>query len=259
MNRGAKRPSARVALLGAAAIILAGAAAWIVLEHPHTSPAASAKTVATFQPEQRELTRRDYVSALVRQGNDEAVRKLVACYVAWAGVQDAIDTRQDILDALFKLESLARRLDATLRAIALDPTPPEDDSLWHHAVDRMSQTWQRDEANLPLAQELMLLETRPRARRFMATAMAQFAQSEPARQLSETRRIALSQDLIDIYFGDRAEAYRSELEPAIRSLSGNDVALLLKEGPEGVKLGEMGILVRRDHAIQQAARDLASK
>jgi hypothetical protein len=93
----------------------------------------------------------------------------------------------------------------------------------------------------------------------MAIAMAQFAQSEPARRLSEARRLALSQDVIDLYFGDQAQAYRSELEPAIRSLAGKDVALLLGEGPEGVKLDEMGILVRRDHAIQQVARDLASK
>jgi hypothetical protein len=192
--------------------------------------------------------------ALARHGNDETIKRLVASYVAWAGARDSLDARQDILEALFQLKSLPRRLSAMLDAMAGDPTPPEDDPLWGHAVDKMSRAWQDEMGRLPQIEDVMLLETRPRARRFMATAMAQLAQSEPARRLSEGRRIALSQDLIDVYFGEEAASYRSELEPAIRSLSGSDVALLLREGPEGVRLNEMGILVRREQVIQQVTR-----
>jgi hypothetical protein len=260
MNRAANRSSRPGgALLAAAVLVSGGVATWRATQHPPVRPFSSTKQVGTIQSGKQALTQRDYVSELVRQGTDEAIKKLVACYVIWAGTRDTLDARQAILDALFQLESLPRRLDATLQAIAEDPTSPEDDPLWSRAVDKMSQTWQDNEDRLPQAQEVMLLESRPRARRLMATAMAQLARSGLAKRLSEARRLALAQDLIDLYLGDQAQAYRYELEPAIRSLSGDDVALLLREGPEGVKLDEMGILVRRDHAVQQAARDLASK
>jgi len=255
MKRRAERGAVeRRVLLGVVGLALGGAAIWRGARQQHASPSAASET-STRQEAQ---TRRD-VAPVLQKGDDESIRQLVARYISGAGARDTLDTRQQILDALYELESLPLRLHAVLGAIAGDPTPPEDDPLWSRAIDKMSRTCQDDLSRLPQAQELMLMESRLRARRFMATALAQFAQSEPAQRLSADHRIALSQDLIDEYFSEEAIAFRPELVPAIHSLSGGDVSLLLTDGAQGVKLDEMGVMVRREQAIKQMVHDLGTQ
>jgi hypothetical protein len=203
------------------------------------------------------LSKRDFVARLAVDRSDPATRKLVGSYVAWAGQPGSASAREDILDSLYRIESLPARLKAVLDAIAGDPTDPDDDRLWGQAVDGMARTILDHPARLEQMQELMLLEIRPRARRLLGTAMAQAAQSKMARELSDDRRNAFSADLIDVYFEPESAEYRSDLKRGIEALSGNDVGLVLSEGVEGVKQNELGILVRHEQATKQALDELA--
>src|SRR6185369_1104131 len=170
-----------------------------------------------------------------KQGTQEATDELVKSYVNWSSARETMNAREDILDALYKIESVPRRLKAVIEAMAGDPTPPERDPLWGKVVDRMARTLAADPSRLQQEQDLMLMENRPRAQQFLTTSMAQFTQSspgqpsEPVKNMTEDRRSALCQDLIDAYFKAGNEAYRRELVGGVEATCGHDAAVVLEK------------------------------
>jgi len=171
-------------------------------------------------------------------------------------VGDPSDARRNAVSALFEIENIALRSKAVLDTFAEELTPPSEDPTFSMAVERMAQIWESP-ARVQQGQELMLLESRPRARRLMAIAMARVAQSRAAKAYSEERRHALATDLIDVYFEPESESYRAELVPGIESVSGEDVSRVLLRGAANLKEGELGIIAREKKAMQEAVQKLA--
>ncbi len=243
-------------------LALGGATAWWATQGgqgPRVS--ANAQEVNKLK-ERKELTKEEFVAALARQGTKEATDELVKSYVNWSSARETIRAREDILDALYKIESVPRRLKAVLDAIAGDPTPPERDPLWGKAVDRMARTLAADPSRLAQEQDLMLMEKRARAQQLLTTGMAQFAQSspgvpsDPVKQLPEERRSALCHDLIDAYFQTGNESYRRELVGGVEAACGHDAAVLLTKTANGIQPSDLKILVERDEAIKEALNNL---
>jgi len=239
-------------------LALGGATAWWTTrgeDRRDLSP--NARAVAQIKKQSRELTKEELVAALARQGTAEATDELVKSYVAWAGARETEAAREDILDALFRIESVPRRLKAVLDAITGDKTPPERDPLWTRAVDRMAQSLASDPSRLAQEQDLLLMEKRERARQLLATGMAQFAQSspgvpsEPVKSLPEEKRSAFCQDLIDTYFQPKSEPYRRELVGGIEAACGHDADVVLTKTAHGIQPNELDVLVERDEAIRQ--------
>jgi hypothetical protein len=223
---------------------------------------ASVREVNKIKERSRELTKEEFVAALAKQGTQDATNELVKSYVNWSGARETIRAREDILEALYKIESVPRRLKAVLDAIAGDTTPPERDPLWNKAVDRMARTLAADPSRLSQEQDLMLMENRARARQLLTTGMAQFSQSspgvpsEPVKNLSEDRRTALCQDLIDAYFQAGNESYRKELVGGVEATCGHDAAVVLTKTANGVKTSDLKILVEGDEAMKEALNKL---
>jgi hypothetical protein len=244
-------------------LALGGATAWWATRgESGTKASANAAAVAKIQGRSGDLTKQELVAALARQGTQEATDELVKSYVNWASSRETLNAREDILDSLYKIESLPRRLKAVLDAISGDKTPPEQDPLWNRAVDRMARNLAADPSRLAQQQDLMLMEKRARAQQLLATGMAQFVQSspgvlsEPAKNLSGDRRSSICQDLIDVYFKAGSESYRRELEGGIEAACGHDAAIVLKKTANGVGPNELEILKERDEAIKQALSNL---
>ena len=256
LNTNASRAKAAVF---ASLIALGGTAAWWATRgEPGPKQSASAAAVAKIKERSGDVTKQEFVAALARQGTHESTDELVKSYVNWAGAKETLTAREDILDALFKIESLPLRLKSVLDAIAGDKTPPERDPLWNRAVDRMARSLAADPSRLAQQQDLMLMEKRARAQQLLASGMAQFVQSspgvlsDPAKHLSEEQRTGVCQDLLDVYFKAGTEAYRRELEGGIEAACGHDALLVLKKTANGVQPHELEVLVKRDEAIKQA-------
>jgi len=243
-------------------LALGGATAWWATrggQGPQVS--ANAREVNKIK-ERKELTKEEFVAALARQGTQEAIDELVKSYGNWSSARETMRAREDILDALYKIESVPRRLKAVLEAIAGDTTPPERDPLWGKAVDRMARTLAADPSRLAQEQDLMLMEKRDRARQFLTVSMAQFAQSSPGvpsdgvKNLPEDRKSTLCHDLIDSYFRAGGEAYRRELVGGIEAACGHDAAVVLTKTANGIQPGDLKILTERDEAMKEALNNL---
>jgi hypothetical protein len=202
--------------------------------------------------------KREYVAELVHQGSEEATQKLVASYVSWSGTPELLAERQDILEALYKIEAVPRRLKAVLDAIAGDTTPSKDDPLFSRAVDLMARTWGADPARLAQMQDLMLMETRPKAGQLLATSLAEYGQTEPAKNLPAERRTAIVQDLVDVYFKPGNEEGRPEIQAAVGALAGDDVAKVLKEGAVAATVAGLDTVRENEKAVSEALKNLAA-
>jgi hypothetical protein len=244
-------------------LALGGAIAWWATQGGQRPPhSANADAVSRLKEQSRDLTKQEFVAALVRQGTQEATDELVKSYVNWSSARETIRAREDILEALYKIESVPRRLKAVLDAIAGDPTPPDRDPLWGKAVDRMARTLAADPSRLAQEQDLMLMEKRERARQFLTTSMAQFAQSspgvpsDPVKNLPEDRRSSLCHDLIDAYFQTGSESYRREIVGGVEATCGHDAAVVLTKTANGIQPGDLKILVENDQAMKEALNNL---
>jgi hypothetical protein len=243
-------------------LALGGATTWWATRGGQ-GPAVSANVREVNKiKERKELTKEEFVAALARQGTQEATDELVKSYVNWASARETMRAREDILESLYKIESVPRRLKAVLDAVAGDPTPPERDPLWGKAVDRMARTLASDPTRLAQEQDLMLMEKRERARQFMTTSMAQFTQSSPGvpseavKNMSEDRRSSVCHDLIDAYFQAGNESYRRELVGGVEAACGHDAAVVLTKTANGIQPGELKVLVERDEAMKEALNNL---
>jgi len=240
------------AIVALTAVAVAIAARWMV----HHAPARAVSSSAAADHEVRREPKSslsDEMRTRAREGNEAAIEYLITIYASSSS--DA--QREDALDTLFSIRSLPRRLRAVLDAIDKDKTAPQHDPLWNSAVDSMAKTWIEERHRLNLGRELMLVESRPRPRLLMITALARAAQTGLAKDLAESERHAFAADLIDVYFEAASALAHNELETAVRELSGDDVGLVLAHG-NNVDPTQLGVVSEQRHSVKNALQDLAA-
>jgi len=198
----------------------AGALYWALAPGAeHTRPArASVHAAASGTAHLQEVT------ALARAEHGAAPR-LVAAYDDWAAEPDALAARKAALDALFAEPNLPKKLSSVLEAVEADPTPPERDPLWQPLVASLADVWRGDALNHGL--DLMIAETRPRARRALISSFAWLANSPRARELSPAQSQTLGNDFIDLY-QQLPASQKPEVLSALRNVAGRDAADILE-------------------------------
>jgi hypothetical protein len=138
------------------------------------------------------------------------------------------EAQKRLLGTLLSEPNLALKLSNSLAAIEADPTPPEQDPLWPVLTEYLANLWTPETA--PNAMDLMFAEQRPRARRALISSFALLATSERFQTLPAAQRQKLTNYFIDMYDGVVA-AQKPEVERALRTTAGNDVAdILLRKG-----------------------------
>lgn len=137
---------------------------------------------------------------------------------------ESIEVRKAALGALFAEPNLPKKLSTVLAAVEADSTPPERDPLWPVLVSSLSQVW-RGEA-LTRGLNLMLAESRPRARRALVSSFAFLATSGRAKELTAAQSQTLTNDFIDIY-KQLPRTQQPEVLAALREVAGPDVADVL--------------------------------
>ncbi len=199
-----------VVLLGAGALYAA-----LARERHGPQPRAGAgKTASTVNatPEVRQALE-------LARGRDPA--RVIAAYAKLAGDPAALEARKLLLASLLQEENLPKKLSAVLAAVEADPTPPERDPLWPYLAESLAELWQGETTTR--AMDLVLAETRPRARLALVSSFAQLATSERLTELTAEQRQTLTETLIDIA-PKLPEAQKSEVDAALRRLGGNDLA-----------------------------------
>jgi hypothetical protein len=193
------------------------------------TPERAAERARTPQKRTSAPGSRTHEALLLTQGKgQETTRRMVEAYGDWAGDSGTVEARRMLLDALFKDTSVPSKLSGALGAIASDNTPPEEDPLWKHAVESLANVWQGEMINPGL--DLMVAETRPRARAAIVASFMQIVNSERASELTSTQTQTLTNYMIDL-FKDLPDSQKPEVAETLRKVAGNDVAdIMLGKG-----------------------------
>jgi hypothetical protein len=183
---------------------------------------------------------------LARAKNPDAV---IDAYAAWASDASAVNARKHLLGSLFQEENLAKKLSLVLAAIEADSTPPEQDALWSYLTESLAELWQGETATR--AMDLVIAETRPRARRALISSFAELVQSERLNELSAEQRQVLTETFIDIA-PQVPPGQKSEIEASLSKLGGKDLADIV--AGKGLT-GQDGHMLESERAYQKSLEE----
>jgi hypothetical protein len=181
------------------------------------------------------------------------LEELIDEYARSAADPSAQEDRAAVLAAIFSEPDPSRRLYAVLAATARDQTAPEADPLWPRVAAGLSQLWQSGMARRGL--DLMVAETRPRARQAIISSFAYLASSGGVRALSVGERTVLTNNFIDLYAQFPA-MQRDEMQQALRATGDRDVADILQG--KGLADDALEIHRARKQALERAVHASAS-
>ena len=209
----------------AALVVTATFACWLVWNARSGEPTRASHAQASLpRPTSADPRLRKVLDLTSNKSDPKAWEELVTLYASTAGDPTALTARRLVLNVLLGEPALGLRLKRVLEAVNADPTPPREDPLWPELVANISEQWAG--AALAKGRDLMLMETRPRARRALIASFAELARSERAGELTTEQSQALLTDLIDMHARAEPEQ-RPQIEEAVRKLGGNDPADLL--------------------------------
>lgn len=179
--------------------------------------------------------------------------RLVELYGEGTGDPSALPARKLALLALFNQENVPTRLSSVLAAVEADPTSPTHDPLWQDIVGKLAETWRGE--TLTRGLDLMLAESRPRAKRAIIASFAAIASSERLTELTPEQRGTLGNHFIDLYSG-LPDDQKPEVEAAVRRALNDDVADILRG--KGLKAdNELAIQRAYNQALENAPKAVA--
>jgi hypothetical protein len=205
-------------------VCTAAFAGWLLWRARSREPAAASRPQSSALPANGDVRLRAVLELARKKDDPRSADELVALYAKLAGDPTALTARRLVLNVLLAEPAMGLRLKRLLEAVSLDPTPPPEDPLWPDVVAGISEQWSN--AVFAKGRDLMLMETRPRARRALIASFVELTKSGRADELDTEQAQALLTDLIDMHARAEAEQ-RPQIEEAVRRLGGNDPADLL--------------------------------
>src|SRR5262245_33777984 len=151
----------------------------------------------------------------------DAMSKIASEYAAMAGDPSALAARKLLLATLFSEKDLGQKLSGVLAAVEADPTPPEKDPLWEQISRQISELWKGEVATKGM--DLVLAESRPRARRVLISSWVDLATSPRLGELTPDQRQTLTETMLSLT-PHVPPGQKGEMDRALRALGGNDLA-----------------------------------
>jgi hypothetical protein len=184
----------------------------------------------------------------------DSIQKIAQEYGALASDPSALAARKLLLARLFSEEDISLKLSGVLAAVEADPTPPEKDPLWEQTATRISELWKGE--ILTKGMDLVMAESRPRARRVLISSFVDIATSERLAELTPDQKQTLTETMIDVT-PHVAPGQKNEVGRALRALGGNDLADIM----DGKGLtGKDGHVLESERAyndsLEQTKKDL---
>ncbi len=135
--------------------------------------------------------------------------------------------RRELFRALFERDA-EDALHLTVQAMANSPLAPEDNREWSFAQKEMATLF-KDRKLFASAKDALLTSRNPKAKRFIAGALFQYAQQ--AKDLSAHKRSGLAMDMIDVYFATNSDALKKDIESQMGPAFGEELAVALTAQP----------------------------
>jgi hypothetical protein len=151
----------------------------------------------------------------------DAMSRVATEYGALAGDPSALSARKLLLATLFSEKDIGLKLSGVLAAVEADPTPPEKDPLWEQISSQLSELWTGEIATKGM--DLVMAESRPRARRALISSFVDLATSDRLGELNPDQKQTLTETMIDVS-PNLAPGQKAEVGRALRALGGNDLA-----------------------------------
>jgi hypothetical protein len=151
----------------------------------------------------------------------DAIQQIALEYGALAGDPSALSARKLLMATLFSEKDISLKLSGVLAAVEADPTPPEKDPLWEQTSRQISELWSGEIATKGM--DLVMAESRPRARRVLISSFVHLATSERLGELNPDQKQTLTETMIDVS-PNLAPGQKAEVGRALRALGGNDLA-----------------------------------
>ena len=199
---------------------------WVLAFRGDRRPASSARAATEGPPAQLDAENDTLLARALELSRTPALsrERLVELYAEGAGNPSALPARKLALAALFAQENLPTRLSSVLAAVEADPTPPAQDPLWQELVAKLGESFQGE--TLTRGIDLMVAESRPRAKRALVSTFAAIARSERLGELNAEQRTTLGNHLIDLYHS-LPDDQKPEVDAALRKAVSDDVADIL--------------------------------
>lgn len=182
-----------------------------------------------------------------------ATSDIVQAYGGWAKDPAAVQARKLLLSKLLAEADVAKKLSGVLAAVEADPTPPEKDPLWEYVTTSLADLWKGDVATAGM--DLVVAESRPRARRALLSSFAEVATSERVAAYTSAQRQTLTETFIDLSV-HLPSGQRPEIAGALRKLGGNDLADIM-EG-KGIT-GKDGHVLESERAYKEALSETTAQ
>jgi hypothetical protein len=185
-------------------------------------------------------------------------RELVELYRLWAGQDDKVWARRQIIDTLLALDDKKRGLKLVLEAIASDETTPAgEDEMLAYAADKLGAYW-TDEKLYDYGRDLMLVQNEEKPRAVLARSLVDYTS-----QLDETadpeyqKRTSLASDMVDVYYQTKDDGSREHMLKGIDDLGGRDMAKFMRNPNMDPK--ELASVRLHIDATEQVIADLDSE
>jgi BMFP domain-containing protein YqiC len=187
----------------------------------------------------------------------DAMSRIASEYAALAGDPSALSARKLLLATLFSEKDISLKLSGVLAAVEADPTPPEKDPLWEQISKQISELWKGDIATKGM--DLVMAESRPRARRVLISSFVDLATSERLGELTPDQKQTLTETMVDVT-PHVAPGQKREVDRALRALGGNDLAdIMAGKGLTGKDGHVLESERAYNEALEQTKKDLEAK
>jgi len=194
---------------------------------------AAASTTETQTAQRREAPHdpdaEGRVAELAGKPGIVSERELVELYRLWAGQDDKVWARRQIIDALLALDDKKRGLKLVLEALASDATPIGDDELLAYAADKLGAFWSDDKL-YGYGRDLMLVQSEEKPRAVLARSLVDYtARLDETRDPEYQKRTSLASDMVDVYYQTDDEGSRQHMLKGIDDLGGRDMAKFMRD------------------------------
>ena len=203
-----------------------------------SDPAARSEVQAAVSTETQTAPRREVphdpdaegrVAELAGKPGIVSERELVELYRLWAGQDDKVWARRQIIDALLALDDKKRGLKLVLEALASDATPIDDDELLAYAADKLGAFWSDDKL-YGYGRDLMLVQSEEKPRAVLARSLVDYtARLDETRDPEYQKRTSLASDMVDVYYQTEDEGSRQHMLKGIDDLGGRDMAKFMRD------------------------------
>lgn len=168
------------------------------------------------------------VAELAAKTDALSQRELVELYGLWAGQDDKVWARRQIVDGLLAMGDRKRALKLLLDALGEDATAVADDEMLDYAADKLHAYWS-DPALYDYGRDLLLVQGEEKPRAMLARSLVDYtARLDENADPEYQKRTGLASDMVDVYYATKDDASREHMLTGLDELGASDMSKFMR-------------------------------